>query len=145
MSVIGMEKKKKRKAVDAATLDFARDHVVNITDITRTKKLSEIMDYLSTRDGRDDVYIIQNSKKKDTAVVLAEVEHYKELLKYKERFDQLQDQLVEMEAIARLEANPDESVSFEDMVESLNDEGIEIDFHSLNSKLNSDDFDVEED
>lgn len=145
MSVIDMEKKKKRKAIDADTIDFARDHVVNITDITRTKKLSEIMDYLSTQDGRDDVYIIQNSKKKDAAVVLAEVEHYKELLKYKERFDQLQDQLVEMEAIARLDANPDGSISFEDMVESLNDEGIEIDFDSLNSKLNSDDLDVEED
>lgn len=140
-----MEKKRKRKAVDADTLDFARDHVVNITDITRTKKLSEIMDYLSTQDGKDDVYIIQNSKKKDTAVVLAEVEHYKELLNYKDRFDQLQDQLVELEAISRLDANPNESISFEDMVESLSDEGIEIDFDSLNSKIKSDDFDTEED
>lgn len=80
-------------------------------------------------------------KKKDAAVVLAEAEHYKELLKYKERFDQL----VEMDAIARLDNNPNESLSFEDMVESLNDEGIEIDFDSLNSKLSSDDLGVEED
>ncbi|QQK77694.1 hypothetical protein HUG15_20310 [Salicibibacter cibarius] len=130
-----MDEKKRRKPIDADTLDFARDHVLNITDITRKNKLSEIMERFSAQDENDDVYVIQNSKKKGTAVVLADVEHYKELLNYKEELDKLQDKLVEMEAIARLNSDPNGSVSLEDLAESLSDDGIKIDFDSLNAKV----------
>jgi hypothetical protein len=86
-------------------LSFLNDHVLSVTQLTRTKKLADILDAYSQNQSRD-VYVIQNTKKPGKAV-LVELTHFQELLSYKEAVEQAMDQSIEEMALERLDATAD--------------------------------------
>ncbi|HHY66014.1 MAG TPA: hypothetical protein GX517_02220 [Alicyclobacillus sp.] len=79
------------KRVTTDTLAFIQDHVLNVTDLVRTKKLSQILDsYADTKST--EIYIVQNDKRRNAKAVIVDLEYFEELLRYKEAVDQVMDE-----------------------------------------------------
>jgi hypothetical protein len=93
------------KRITSDMLSFLNDHVLSVTQLIRTKKLAEILDSYS-RDKSTEVYVIQNTKKSGKAVIV-ELNHFQELLLYKEAVEQAIDQAAEEIALERLNATAD--------------------------------------
>jgi hypothetical protein len=93
------------KRITSDMLNFLNDHVLSVTQLIRTKKLAEILDSYS-RNKSTDVYVIQNTKKPGKAVIV-ELNHFQELLLYKEAVEQAIDQAAEEMALERLDATAD--------------------------------------
>lgn len=85
-----MKRAKSNKYVTTNTIDFLKKNVLNVTDLTRTNKLSEILNQYVGRES-EEVYVIQNSKKKNSQAVLIDLDYFEKLLKYKEVIDQAMD------------------------------------------------------
>jgi hypothetical protein len=97
------------KRITSDILSFLNDHVLSVTQLIRTKKLAEILDSYS-RNKSTDVYVIQNTKKPGKAVIV-ELNHFQELLLYKEAVEQAIDQAAEEMALERLNATTDVPVA----------------------------------
>ena len=69
------------------TLDFIRKNVLNISDVTRTTKLAEILNSFSGVKS-EEIFIVQNSKSKDAQGAPVDVDYLVELLKYKAVFEE---------------------------------------------------------
>ena len=78
--------RKERPTVNTDTLGFLRKNVYSVTEITRQKKLSEILDLYSDK-VTDEVFVIQNGKKKNAQAVIVDLEYFEELLSIKEEVD----------------------------------------------------------
>lgn len=122
--------RKKRSTVSTDTLDFLRKNVYNVTDITRQKKLSEILDLYSGK-VTDEVFVVQNGKKRNAQAVIVDLEYFKELLSIKEEVDQAFDQVLLEEASERVnhEANlglsdvfDEEDIDVDSLLEQLEEE-----------------------
>jgi hypothetical protein len=81
-------------------LEFLKEHVFGITDITRKNKLSEILNQFSGKETSE-IYVIQNAKNKDAAGVLADVEYFKNLLETQRIFEGLVDAYMEQVTMER--------------------------------------------
>lgn len=92
-----------KKAVNSNTLNFLKNNVYNITDVTRHNKLTEMLDCFS-REVTDEVFIIQNAKNKDAKGVFLDLDYFEELLASKEALDGALDHLIEKTAIQRLDS-----------------------------------------
>src|SRR5690606_18154967 len=112
------------------TLDFLRKNVYNVTDITRQKKLSEILDLYSGK-VTDEVFVVQNGKKRNAQAVIVDLEYFKELLSIKEEVEQAFDQVLFEEASKRVnhEANlglsevfDEEDIDVDSLLEQLEEE-----------------------
>ncbi|WP_244504402.1 hypothetical protein [Salibacterium halotolerans] len=101
---------KKHPKVNTNTLDFLRKNVYSVTEITRQTKLSEILD-LYSGEVTDEVFVIQNGKKKNAQAVIADLEYFEELLTIKEEVDQAFDQIALEEAGARVNYKADLALS----------------------------------
>lgn len=55
--------KEQHPIANTNTLHFLKTNVLSVTDISRTKKLSEILDLFSNG-FTDEVFVIQNAKRK---------------------------------------------------------------------------------
>lgn len=86
--------------VDANTLDFLRKNVLSVTDVTRSNKLSEILDRFSN-DITEEVFVIQNAKRKNAQAVMVDLEYFEQLLHLKEVFEESLDQVVMEEVSSR--------------------------------------------
>ena len=122
--------RKKRSTVSTDTLDFLRKNVYNVTDITRQKKLSEILDLYSGK-VTDEVFVVQNGKKRNAQAVIVDLEYFKELLSIKEEVEQAFDQVLFEEASKRVnhEANlglsdvfDEEDIDVDSLLEQLEEE-----------------------
>lgn len=86
------------------TLDFIRKNVLNISDVTRTTKLTEILNSFSGVKS-EEIFIVQNSKSKDAQGALVDVDYLVELLKYKAVFEETlqeaQDELLVQAVLER--------------------------------------------
>lgn len=91
MNMVMVEKERKHLAVTSNMLEFIEEYILSVTDLTRSKKLSEILDQFS---GKlcSDVYIVQNNKNKHSKAVIADLEYFKSLLQYKEVVEDAIDQ-----------------------------------------------------
>ncbi|ADG07441.1 hypothetical protein [Kyrpidia tusciae] len=79
------------KRVTTDTLAFIQDHVLNVTDLVRTKKLSQILDsYADTKST--EIFIVQNEKRRNAKAVIVDLEYFEELLRYKEAVEQVMDE-----------------------------------------------------
>lgn len=67
-------------------LDFVKKNVLNITDITRTTKLTEILDSYANRKS-EEVYIVQNNRNKDAQAVIIDMDFFQELVFYRDAID----------------------------------------------------------
>lgn len=76
--------------VTSDVLQFVQNHVLSVTDLVRTKKLSEILDsYADT--VSDEIFVVQNGKNKNAKAVLSDLEYFQKLLKYQEIVEQAID------------------------------------------------------
>lgn len=91
-----------KNRVTTDILKFLNERVLSVTQLTRSKKLTEILDSYSTQEKSTDVYVVQNVKKPGKAVI-ADLEYFKELLAYKEAVDWALDHAIEEIALERKE------------------------------------------
>lgn len=80
----------KDKKLDSSVLEFLQNNVLTITDLTRTNKLSEILNTFAGEET-DEFYVVQNHKNKNATGVLVDLEHYLKLLKMEEMYEQAID------------------------------------------------------
>ena len=122
-----------KKSNTLSHLGFLKEHVFGITDITRTNKLSEILNSFSGKETSE-IYVIQNAKNKEAAAVLSDVEYFEHLLDIKNVFEEIVDGYmfqVTMERqhdvanIELVQALQGEEFSFDEIIELANE--IEID------------------
>lgn len=80
----------KDKNRNLAALEFLQRNVLNVTDLTRTNKLSEILNSFSGEET-DEVFVVKNHKNKDAAGVFVDLERYIKLLKIEEIYEKAMD------------------------------------------------------
>ncbi len=95
-----------KTAMRADHLKFLKERVLNIQDITRSKKLTQILDSYAERVS-DEVFVIQNDRKKDARAVIADLEYFEELLMYREAVEQAIDDGMDEVARERKDAIAD--------------------------------------
>ncbi|OUM91104.1 MAG: hypothetical protein BAA00_16600 [Parageobacillus thermoglucosidasius] len=103
-----------KDAINSSMFEFLRKNVMNVTDLVRGNKLSEILDYFS-RGQSEEVFVVQNGKKKNAMAVIVDLEYFEQLLRIKEIIDESLDQVVLEEAYER--ANKPADLSLADVFE----------------------------
>lgn len=88
--------------ITSAMLDFIKNNVLSITDLTRTNKLSEILDSYANRKS-EEIFIVQNSRNRDAQGAIVDVELLFELLAFREAVLEAADRVIERTAQERLE------------------------------------------
>ncbi|MCO7177177.1 hypothetical protein ACFP7A_14140 [Sporolactobacillus kofuensis] len=91
---------KEKPSVTTDTLNFLRHNVYNVSDLTRKNKLTEILQKFVQ--PTDEVFVIENAKNKEAKAAMIDLKYFEDLLRYKEAVDQAADQIIEEEAIKRL-------------------------------------------
>ena len=124
---------KMTKNVTSDTLEFIQDNVLNVTELVRTKKLTQILDQFADVKSTD-IYVVQNDKKRNARGVIVDFEYFQELLRYKEAVDAAIDEHMEQVALSRInnpvdvpleEVLKSEDISFEEIRYRMNE--IELD------------------
>lgn len=103
-------KKEQHPIANTNTLHFLKTNVLSVTDISRTKKLSEILDLFSNG-FTDEVFVIQNAKKKNAQAVVVNIDYFETLLQMKEVLEEALDQVVMEEAYARKDKPANQTLS----------------------------------
>jgi len=80
----------RKKIATSQTLNFLKDNVLTVTDLTRSNRLSEILNKYAGEETSE-IYVIQNAKNRDATAVLVDLEHYVRLLKIQEVFEKTLD------------------------------------------------------
>lgn len=101
---------KKETPVTTNILEFLKERVLSVSDITRTKKLSEILNEYADKKSSE-IFIVQNTKKKNAQAVISDLEYFQELLSYKETVDSSIDDLMYEIAFERKDDTADISLS----------------------------------
>jgi F0F1-type ATP synthase delta subunit len=81
-----------KKTTSADALEFVKENVLSISDLTRTKKLAHILDSYAGNTN-DQIYIVQNSKNRKAQAVLSDLDYFLDLLNYREAIEDAVDQL----------------------------------------------------
>lgn len=81
-------------------LKLACENALNISDLTRTGKLTAILVRYATNVS-DEVFVAQNGRKVKGRAVIADLAYFEELLRCKEAVDAALDRMVEHTAIER--------------------------------------------
>jgi hypothetical protein len=97
------------------TIQFVKESVLTISDLTRTKKLTEILNSYAENHSRD-VYIVQNSKNKNARAAVVDIDYFQELLQYKEAVDDAVDEI--MDEIARQRINDQADINLDEIINS---------------------------
>lgn len=91
----------KKKAITSTALGFLKENVLSVTDLTRTNKLSEILNKFAGEETSE-IYIIQNNKNRNAVGVLVDLEYYERLLKVKEAVEEAVDENIYQIALQRI-------------------------------------------
>lgn len=91
-------------------LKFVRDNVLNVSDLTRTSKLAEILE-LYAANTSDELFVVQNTRNKKGRAVIADLQYFEELLHYKEAVDAAMDQIMDQIAVERKDEHADISLA----------------------------------
>ncbi|ECO1678063.1 hypothetical protein [Peribacillus frigoritolerans] len=102
-----------KKKVTRSTLNFLKDNVLGVTDLTRTNKLSEILNSFAGAESQE-VFIIQNHKNKDATGVLIDLEHMDRLLAIEEMYEKMVDDYMYQVALERKDEVAD--IPFESII-----------------------------
>ena len=101
MSAIRVNKKP-----TSSTFRFLKENVLSVTDLTRTNKLSEILNQYAGEETTE-IYVIQNHKNRNAIGVLVDLEHYERLLKIQEAVEQSTDEIMYEITIQRINEKAD--------------------------------------
>lgn len=126
-----------KKSDIATILQFLRDNVLNISEITRQNKLTKILD--SFAGGKsEEIFVVQNSKKKDARGILVDEEFFLDLLRHKQAYEMAiesaRDEIVyrttlerkdKQATISLAEVIADNDLDLDDILETLDE--MEID------------------
>lgn len=82
------------RSTTAEMLAFIKNQVLTVTDITRSTKLTEILDSYAAKLPSEEVFVVQNTRNKDAQAVIADLEYFQELLMYKEAVEQAIDEIM---------------------------------------------------
>jgi hypothetical protein len=96
----------KKPSITSTTLNFVKENVLNITELTRTNKLSEILNKYAGEETSE-VFIIQNNKNREAVGVLVDLEHYQRLLRIQEAVEQSVDETMYQIAVERINEKAD--------------------------------------
>lgn len=96
----------KKTSITSNTLNFVKENVLNITELTRTNKLSEILNKYAGEETSE-VFIIQNNKNRNAVGVLVDLEHYQRLLRIEEAVEQSIDETMYQIAVERINEKAD--------------------------------------
>ncbi len=89
-------------SLSVSTLDFIKNNVLSITDLTRSNKLSEILEsYANTKS--EDIYIVKNNRNRDAQGAIIDIELLAELLTLRDAVSEATDAIVENIAAERLD------------------------------------------
>jgi hypothetical protein len=102
--------KEHHPTLNTNTLDFLKQNVLTVTDLTRSNKLSEILDRFSTGVS-EEVFVIQNGKKKNAQAVMLDMDYFEQLLQFKEIIEASLDQVAMEEAYGRIGKPVNQSLS----------------------------------
>ncbi len=86
----------------ADTIQFVKESMLTVSDLTRTKKLTEILNSYADQSSRD-VYIVQNSKNRQARAAIADLDYFQELLRYKEAVDAATDEIMHEIILERMD------------------------------------------
>lgn len=117
--------------VSSETLNFLKDNVLSVTDLTRKNKLTEILNQYAVKESSE-VYVIQNHKKKDAHAVLVDLDYFQRLLKYEEIVEEALDEEVLKTAMERKDDKAD--LSLDDVISED-----DFDYEILMNKLDKED------
>lgn len=81
-------------------MDFLKSNVYNVTEVTRQKKLTEMLEKFS-HGITEEIFIIQNAKNKEARAAFVDLNYFNQLLIYKEAIEEAMDLLIEEEAEVR--------------------------------------------
>lgn len=109
------------RSTTAEMLAFLKNQVLTVTDITRSTKLTEILDSYAAKLPSEDVFVVQNTRNKDAQAVIADLEYFQELLMYKEAVEQSIDEITYQVALERKD-NPAEI----DLAQVIADQGLDM-------------------
>jgi len=123
-----------KNKISSSTFEFLQKNVLSITDLTRTNKLSEILNNFSEAET-DEVYVVQNHKNKDATGVLVDLEHYIKLLKLAELIEDSVDEQMLQVVMERRDDQADiplrgvikdyEDIDYDDIFNKLNEIDLE--------------------
>ena len=82
------------------SLRFLRERVLTVTDIMRTKKLTEILDEYSKGES-EDVFVVENTRNKKAKAILLDFEYFERLLTYEEAIENTMDELMYKKTLER--------------------------------------------
>ena len=82
------------------SLRFLRERVLTVTDIMRTKKLTEILDEYSKGES-EDVFVVENTRNKNAKAILLDFEYFERLLTYEEAIENTMDELMYKKTLER--------------------------------------------
>jgi len=117
------------KKVTSATFSFLKENVLSVTDLTRSNKLSEILNKYAGPETSE-AFVIQNNKNRDAVGVLLDLEHYQRLLRLEEAIEQATDDYIHQLALARqdektntplTEVIHEDDFNFSELISSLSD------------------------
>ncbi|MFB5762297.1 hypothetical protein [Paenibacillus medicaginis] len=83
-----------RSSITSDMLGFFKQNVLTVTDITRTKKLTEILDSYASSEPNEKVFVVQNSRNKEAQAVIADLDFFFELLQIKEAVEESIDDMM---------------------------------------------------
>lgn len=84
-------------------IKFFQNNVLSVTDLTRSNKLSEILESFSNRKS-EDIYLVQNTRNRSAMGAIIDVELLEELLAIRESIAGAVDEAVERSAADRVES-----------------------------------------
>ncbi len=82
------------------SLRFLRERVLTVTDIMRTKKLTEILDEYSKGES-EDVFVVENTRNKKAKAILLDFEYFERLLTYEEAIENTMDEMMYKKTLER--------------------------------------------
>ena len=119
-----MVSKRRTGNINSDTIRFIQENVLNVADLARTTKLTEILDRYADRKSTE-AYVIQNGRTRNAKGVLIDLEYFEELLLYKEAIEEAMDQIVYKVALDRKDASAD--ISLEQAIQELDFDSQDLD------------------
>ena len=98
------------------SLRFLRERVLTVTDIMRTKKLTEILDEYAKGES-EDIFVVENTRNKNAKAILLDFEYFERLLMYEEAIEDTLDELMYKKALERMDHPID--IDLADVIDGL--------------------------